>query len=203
MRLFQTISLNEYGFTLCDCPGIIFPSIVFNKHDLVINGVFSIDNYKGDGVDVIQTLCNIIPEQLCERYKIKNSLIRSIQINKNCDVNIQNKTSTYKYMNAREFLNEFCFHRKYISGGKGGILNFNFATRLIVQEFIAGKLLYNFMPNYLDKYSYVYNKEIQSHLDTSEPPLSIDDLSKVPAHISSFFSIFSIFFQFFPLFPFF
>ncbi|CDU84988.1 large subunit GTPase 1, putative [Plasmodium yoelii] len=167
---FQTIPLNYYGFTLCDCPGLIFPSIVFNKHDLIINGVFSIDHYKGDDVDVIQVLCNIIPEQLCERYKIKNNLIRSIQIN---------KTSTYKYMNARKFLHELCFYRKYISGGKGGVLNFNFATRLIIREFITGKLHYNFMPNYLDKYSYAYTKEIQSHLDTPEFLLNPDDgLSK-------------------------
>ncbi|KEG03036.1 hypothetical protein YYE_01967 [Plasmodium vinckei vinckei] len=168
---FQTISLNHYNFILCDCPGIIFPSIVFNKHDLIINGVFSIDHYKGEYTDVVQILCNIIPDQLCQRYKIKNSLIRSIQLN---------QTSTYKYMNARDFLRELCIHRKYISGGKGGILNFNFATRLIVRDFVTGKLLYNFMPNYLEKYSYIYNKEMLSHANTPDPIPDIDSgLSKV------------------------
>ncbi|SCM04197.1 cytosolic preribosomal GTPase, putative [Plasmodium chabaudi chabaudi] len=179
---FQTISLNHYNFTLCDCPGIIFPSIVFNKHDLIINGVFSIDHYKGEYIDVVQVLCNIIPEQLCQRYKIKNTLIRSIQLSQNCNDNpSQNQTSTYKYMNARNFLRELCIHRKYISGGKGGLLNFNFATRLIVRDFVTGKLLYNFMPNYLEKYSYIYSKEMQYHDDTPEPTPDVDNgLSKAP-----------------------
>ncbi|CAD2093292.1 large subunit GTPase 1, putative [Plasmodium vinckei lentum] len=177
---FQTIPLNHYNFILCDCPGIIFPSIVFNKHDLIINGVFSIDHYKGEYTDIVQVLCNIIPEQLCQRYKIKNTLIRSIQLSQNCNDNpSQNQTSTYKYMNARDFLHELCIHRKYISGGKGGILNFNFATRLIVRDFITGKLLYNFMPNYLEKCSYIYSKEMQSYVDIPEPIPNIDNgLSK-------------------------
>merc|ERR1719361_1523754 len=40
---FQTIVLNDQ-VTLCDCPGLVFPTFMSSKSDLVLNGVVPIDN---------------------------------------------------------------------------------------------------------------------------------------------------------------
>lgn len=36
-------TLNLSGTTLCDCPGLVFPSLVTHKQDLVLNGILSLD----------------------------------------------------------------------------------------------------------------------------------------------------------------
>ncbi|ANQ10597.1 GTPase [Plasmodium coatneyi] len=149
---FQTIPLKRHGFSLCDCPGLIFPSLVFSKYDLILNGVFSVDHYKGNLTDLVQILCNIIPHQLCEKYRIDKRLICDIQL----DAENGFEKRTHLYLDATQFLSAFCSSRKYISGGKGGLLNLNFATRLIIRDFITGKLLYNFMPSYLACNAHVY-----------------------------------------------
>merc|ERR1719245_294203 len=39
----QTLEIKDTGFTLCGCPGLVFPSIVATKGHLVINGIMPID----------------------------------------------------------------------------------------------------------------------------------------------------------------
>merc|ERR1712139_750635 len=39
----QTLELPESGVTLCDCPGLAFPSVVATKAHLVINGTWPLD----------------------------------------------------------------------------------------------------------------------------------------------------------------
>merc|ERR1711971_1216315 len=34
----QTLELPDFGITLCDCPGLVFPSVVATKAHLAING---------------------------------------------------------------------------------------------------------------------------------------------------------------------
>lgn len=38
---FQTIYLNK-DIMLCDCPGLVFPSIVSSKSEMICNGVLSL-----------------------------------------------------------------------------------------------------------------------------------------------------------------
>ncbi|CRH03839.1 large ribosomal subunit associated GTPase, putative [Plasmodium relictum] len=155
---FQTISLKSMHFSLCDCPGLIFPSLVFNKYDLIINGVFSIDHYKGNFIDIVQILCNLIPNQLCNYYKINNNIIREVK---------NEKQEKIFLLDATEFLHAFCTSRKYISGGKGGLLNYNFATRLIIHDFISGKLIYIFLPSYFMNSSNIYhNKKLLDDINS-------------------------------------
>ena len=40
---FQTLNLND-NIILCDCPGLVFPTLVNSKSDMVLNGVIPIDN---------------------------------------------------------------------------------------------------------------------------------------------------------------
>merc|ERR1719262_1906875 len=40
---FQTLEMPEHGLTLCDCPGLVFPSVVATRAHLVINGTMPLD----------------------------------------------------------------------------------------------------------------------------------------------------------------
>eukprot|EP00494_Astrolonche_serrata_P004827 UN04841 len=42
---FQTIILND-KVTLCDCPGLVFPSFMSSKAELVLNGILPVDNLR-------------------------------------------------------------------------------------------------------------------------------------------------------------
>ncbi|EUD66446.1 hypothetical protein C922_03080 [Plasmodium inui San Antonio 1] len=153
---FQTIPLKRHDFSLCDCPGLIFPSLVFSKYDLILNGVFSVDHCKGNLIDLVQILCNIIPHQLCDKYRIDKGLICEVLL----DAENGRERRIHPYLDATEFLSALCSSRRYVSGGKGGLLNLNFATRLIIRDFITGKLLYNFMPSYLARNAHVYRSAV-------------------------------------------
>ena len=42
---FQTLKLNE-EVTLCDCPGLVFPTFLSSKEDLVVNGIYPVDQLR-------------------------------------------------------------------------------------------------------------------------------------------------------------
>ena len=42
---FQTLSLSD-DLTLCDCPGLVFPSFVTTAEEMVLNGVLPIDQMR-------------------------------------------------------------------------------------------------------------------------------------------------------------
>lgn len=44
-RLRQTLKLTD-GITLCDCPGLVFPSFMSLRADMVLNGVLPIDQLR-------------------------------------------------------------------------------------------------------------------------------------------------------------
>ncbi|SBT72167.1 large ribosomal subunit associated GTPase, putative [Plasmodium malariae] len=190
---FQTVPLKNLDFSVCDCPGLIFPTLVFNKYDLFINGVCSIDHFKGNFVHLVQILCNIIPEQLCDHYKINKNVIHKVVhgggeghegggVGRECkhsgssEKSENGKEKTYLFLDAMDFLRSFCTARKYVSGGKGGLLNFNVATRQIIRDFIAGNLQYNFMPSYLSENASFHQRMMERtpHPSCADVPLFSD-----------------------------
>jgi len=62
---FQTISIDEKT-TLCDCPGLVFPSFAQTKADMVVNGVLPIDQMRSH-VDPVQLVANRIPRAVLEQ----------------------------------------------------------------------------------------------------------------------------------------
>lgn len=42
---FQTMNLTD-NITLCDCPGLVFPSFVNTKSDLLLNGILPISQIR-------------------------------------------------------------------------------------------------------------------------------------------------------------
>lgn len=55
---------------LCDCPGLVMPSFVFTKADLIINGILPIDQMR-DFRPPVNLICSQIPRHILEdQYSI-------------------------------------------------------------------------------------------------------------------------------------
>lgn len=66
---FQTLFLDR-DLLLCDCPGLVMPSFVLTKADMILNGILPIDQMR-DFVPPVNVLCTQIPRHVLEdRYGI-------------------------------------------------------------------------------------------------------------------------------------
>lgn len=61
---FQTLYLNQ-DILLCDCPGLVMPSFVLTKADMILNGILPIDQMR-DYVPPVNVLCAQIPRHTLE-----------------------------------------------------------------------------------------------------------------------------------------
>ncbi|UKK00536.2 hypothetical protein MACK_000610 [Theileria orientalis] len=167
----QTLKLHDTDITLCDCPGLIFPNLVSTKYHLLINNIVSTSHFKGNMILAVQLICNLIPIQLCNKYdiNINDCLIATAGNNNNSNINAgrgntfstnnSNNSSggsnlgvdeelAYQLETRQKVLFSFkvlellCKNRNYISGGKGGQLDYTRASKLIINDFTQGNLLY-------------------------------------------------------------
>jgi len=63
-KRFQTLFL-ENDILLCDCPGLVMPSFVLTKADMLLNGILPIDQMR-DHVPAVNLLCERIPRHVLE-----------------------------------------------------------------------------------------------------------------------------------------
>lgn len=61
---FQTLYLDS-DILLCDCPGLVMPSFVLTKADMILNGILPIDQMR-DHVPAVNILCTQIPRHTLE-----------------------------------------------------------------------------------------------------------------------------------------
>lgn len=61
---FQTLFLDK-DLMLCDCPGLVMPSFVLTKADMILNGILPIDQMR-DFVPPVNVLCTQIPRHILE-----------------------------------------------------------------------------------------------------------------------------------------
>lgn len=61
---FQTLYLDK-DLMLCDCPGLVMPSFVLTKADMVINGILPIDQMR-DHVPPVNLVASLIPRHVLE-----------------------------------------------------------------------------------------------------------------------------------------
>ncbi|XP_030379489.1 large subunit GTPase 1 homolog [Scaptodrosophila lebanonensis] len=63
-KRFQTLFLDR-DILLCDCPGLVMPSFVLTKADMLLNGILPIDQMR-DHVPAVNLLCERIPRHVLE-----------------------------------------------------------------------------------------------------------------------------------------
>lgn len=66
---FQTIYLTK-EILLCDCPGLVFPSIVSSKAEMICNGVISLNNLVNYIDPIKYILYKSSYEMLLRKYKL-------------------------------------------------------------------------------------------------------------------------------------
>ncbi|OII75919.1 hypothetical protein cand_002500 [Cryptosporidium andersoni] len=129
-KVTENISIDELKYniklgylTLCDCPGLVMPSFVSTKEHLLINGVTSLDHYKGNFLNAIQILCDRIPNKLYDLY-----------FGETFDIS--------RHLDSKSFLTKLCESRHLYQQGKGGIADWNKAGRMVLRDYWSGKLLF-------------------------------------------------------------
>uniref|UniRef100_A0A0A9WJ77 Large subunit GTPase 1 homolog n=3 Tax=Lygus hesperus TaxID=30085 RepID=A0A0A9WJ77_LYGHE len=122
---FQTLFLTP-EVLLCDCPGLVFPSLVATKADMVLNGILPVDQLR-DHVPSIGLLCQLIPRHVLEdRYSIM--------------ICIAEGQSRDQPPTPEEFLNALAYSRGYMT--QNGQPDNPRAARGVLKEFVTGRLLY-------------------------------------------------------------
>jgi hypothetical protein len=134
-RHFQTIVLGNV--TLCDCPGLVFPTFMNTKAGLLCNGILPIDRMR-DHIPPVRWICSRIsgeqfettynlrlPEQTPEQSMLIPSLISS---------------SGGTAVDALTVLETYARQRSFMaSNGRPDDAR---ASRIVLKDFTSGKLLY-------------------------------------------------------------
>lgn len=121
---YQTIFLDK-ELLLCDCPGLVFPTIASSKAEMICNGVLPVDNLK-DFVTPVEYITQKIPKNvLCFMYKL-------------------NLHSDEKFVTANHLLFAQATNRGFVTGS--GEPDLTKAARTILKDYNSGRLLYVNIP---------------------------------------------------------
>ncbi|KAF4353313.1 hypothetical protein G4B88_015267 [Cannabis sativa] len=127
---FQTLIISE-ELTLCDCPGLVFPSFTSSRYEMIASGVLPIDRMT-EHRQAVQVVANRVPRQVIEDvYKIKLP-----------------KPKPYEPQSrpplAAELLRSYCASRGYVASS--GLPDETRAARQMLKDYIDGKLQHYQLP---------------------------------------------------------
>ncbi|KAM7259903.1 hypothetical protein ACFE04_015644 [Oxalis oulophora] len=127
---FQTIIISE-KLTLCDCPGLVFPSFSSSRYEMMASGVLPVDRMT-EHREAIQVVADRVPRNVIENvYKIKLPKPKSYE-------------SQSRPPLASELMRSYCASRNYVSSS--GLPDETRAARLILKDYIDGKLPHFVLP---------------------------------------------------------
>ncbi|XP_055958148.1 large subunit GTPase 1 homolog [Patella vulgata] len=123
---FQTLFV-EPSLMLCDCPGLVYPSFVSTKAELVVNGILPVDQMR-DHLPPVNLICERIHRNVLE-------IIYGINIRKPVEGEDPDRRP-----NAYEVLNAYGAMRGYMTSR--GAPDGPRSSRYIIKDYINGKLLF-------------------------------------------------------------
>ena len=134
---FQTLHVPGHpDAMLCDCPGLVFPSFVSSTADMIAAGVYPIAQMR-DHWPVVGLVCQRVPRTVLNAtYGI------------NIPVNLlegHDPLSPPPKPTAEELLTTYCVARSIIASGSG-VPDWQRAARIVVKDYVAGRLLYCHAP---------------------------------------------------------
>jgi len=124
---FQTLHVPDHPMILCDCPGLVFPTFLSTRSDMVCDGLLRISEIK-DHMGPIKLVCERIPRELLEKTY-------GIRIPRPGPGEFQNRPPK-----PEELLSLYAYIRGYM-GGHGNPDQAR-AARYILSDYVDGKLLY-------------------------------------------------------------
>lgn len=128
---FQTLPIGE-SLILCDCPGLVLPSFSLSREEMIVNGIFPVNQMRGDPRAPIGLLCSRFPRGVWERKY-------GITLPRPTDEEHPGRNAT-----PGELLTSLAFNRGFMSSK--GIPDASRAARLIISDVISGKLTWAAAP---------------------------------------------------------
>ncbi|XP_070765209.1 large subunit GTPase 1 homolog [Enoplosus armatus] len=123
---FQTLYV-EPGLCLCDCPGLVMPSFVSTKAEMICSGILPIDQMR-DHVPAVSLICQTIPRHVLEgTYGI--NIIRPREDED------PDRPPSYE-----ELLMAYGYMRGFMTSH--GQPDQSRSSRYILKDYVSGKLLY-------------------------------------------------------------
>ncbi|KAJ9542750.1 hypothetical protein OSB04_029256 [Centaurea solstitialis] len=127
---FQTLIISE-KLTLCDCPGLVFPSFTSSRYEMVASGVLPIHRMT-EHREAVQVVADRVPRHALEG-------IYNITLPKPKPYEPENRAPL-----ASELLRAYCASRGYVASS--GLPDETKAARQILKDYIDGKLPHYQMP---------------------------------------------------------
>src|SRR5690606_3909273 len=133
---------------LCDCPGLVFPSVTTTKAEMVCDGILPIDQMR-EHRPPIAIVAQRIPKRVFElTYGISFP-----------------PTEDDDHLTVDELLDNFAKHRGFMS--HKGNPNAPMAARVILKDYVNGKLIYCHPPP-IDNTQDEEEEEVEEIIDESE-----------------------------------
>lgn len=125
---FQTIHLSP-RVILCDCPGLVFPNFASSKAELVVNGILPIDQLR-EWSGPMTIVAQRVPKTWLEKLYGINIEIRS------------EEEGGTGIPTGEEVAVALAVARGYRAGGAMGQGDGSRAARIVLKDFVKGRLLY-------------------------------------------------------------
>ena len=123
---FQTLHLSEQ-VTLCDCPGLVFPSFVNSSSEMICAGVLSLAQLRAH-IEPSLLVCRRIPKAVLDAtYGITIPTLKAALPTDPVDPYV--------------FLETYARSRGFMTSGKG-MPDASRAARVVLKDYVTGKLLY-------------------------------------------------------------
>ncbi len=137
---FQTLNVPDYqNVTLCDCPGLVFPSFVSSNADLILAGVYPISQVR-DYWPAVELICRRIPREILEVH-FGIELPRPSAL----DIAQRGGDATLLPPTAEELLRSYCVGRSLLAASSG-VPDYYTASRIVLKDYVNGSILYCHSP---------------------------------------------------------
>nr|GMD69597.1 GTPase LSG1-2 [Ipomoea batatas] len=163
---FQTLIISD-RLTLCDCPGLVFPSFTSSRYEMIASGVLPIDRMT-EHREAIQVVANRVPRKVIED-------VYKISLPKPKPYEPQSRPPL-----ASELLRAYCASRGYVAAS--GLPDETRATRQMLKDYVDGKLPHFEMPPGMPNEEEDGQEDAagtDDDVDDAGPSLSDDDSSDV------------------------
>eukprot|EP01083_Nonionella_stella_P027439 75547_1 len=127
---FQTLHVGARA-VLCDCPGLVFPTLVSSKADLVCHGIIPVDTLTNENiVKALRLICARVPAR---KMRAQYSCLRSV------DVDEEHEDGASR-LTVEQLIGAVAKSRGFLT--KGGHPNVSKTGRLILKDFVGGRISY-------------------------------------------------------------
>ncbi len=172
---YQTLFIDD-ELCLCDCPGLVFPSFVSTRGELIINGILPVDQMR-DYTEPINLVAHHIPKVVFE-------MIYGVEMPRPKDHEDPNRPPT-----AEELCTVYALSRGYMN--HKGMPDVNRGSRYILKDYVNGKLLYCYPPPSTEE-----PQVFQEHrYEVSKELIYLERLKKLQKKVNLHF-LFYVLFQF-------